>query len=289
MSDLEEGKENRSLSLLNLDNYNSIYSHSVSNVYEIFSSLLINFLENSKKTIYIKEQNYMHYVIENGINIIKNIFSIIYLYTKNLELTKQYTEKGYYIYCEFIGKVGDSNHKFLNLNAKDATLFVLKKTIYEINNTFKRNFKLSCDEKNYINQVEKINNLFTNIIIILLSANKTINLKYIDCEHIKNSNNIQIIPLHIMELLKKKLLDHYNINNVNNANNANDKYNNIVQHIRNKIDVLSTLFDENTCNDEKIKKLFHIINHNCEDMNENIYNDESKKEIYDNIYKFIVN
>ena len=39
-----------------------------------------------------------------------------------------------YYYIEFMCQIGDSSHSFLRLNSKDATLFVYKKTIFEMNN-----------------------------------------------------------------------------------------------------------------------------------------------------------
>ena len=59
---------------------------------------------------------------------------MLYMYTKNLEITMHHCKKAYCYYVEFIGQIGDDNHSFLQLNSKDATLFVYKKTIFEINN-----------------------------------------------------------------------------------------------------------------------------------------------------------
>ena len=58
------------------------------------------------------------------------------MYTKNIELTMFHSKKALYYYIEFIGQISDVSvhHSYLQLNSKDATLFVYKKTIYDINN-----------------------------------------------------------------------------------------------------------------------------------------------------------
>tara|TARA_B100000902_G_scaffold272817_1_gene258734 strand:- start:2185 stop:2874 length:690 start_codon:yes stop_codon:yes gene_type:complete len=63
------------------------------------------------------------------------------LYTKNLDLTVYHCQKSFYYYIEFIGQIGDSNHQFLQLNSKDAALFVLKKTIFEINEDYRKTYE----------------------------------------------------------------------------------------------------------------------------------------------------
>ena len=62
------------------------------------------------------------------------------MYTKNLDLTVYHCKKAYLFYVEFIGQIGDDNNSYLQLNSKDATLFVYKKTIFEINNEYRKQF-----------------------------------------------------------------------------------------------------------------------------------------------------
>ena len=51
-------------------------------------------------------------------------------------------------YVEFIGQIGDDNNSYLQLNSKrDATFFVYKKTIFELNNEYRKQFVLSETEK----------------------------------------------------------------------------------------------------------------------------------------------
>ena len=87
-----------------------------------------------------------------GIETISSVFKILLLYTKNLPLTIFHCQKSFYYYIEFIGQIGDSNHQFLQLNSKDATLFVFKKTVFEINSDHRKIFSSPIG-----NELEKFN------------------------------------------------------------------------------------------------------------------------------------
>ena len=90
---------------------------------------------------------------------------MLLLYTKNLELVNYHCQKSYYYYVEFIGQIGDDNHSFLQLNSKDATLFVYKKTIFEINNDFKKMFDSpSGSQLQLIENVRSLTNIYNCII-----------------------------------------------------------------------------------------------------------------------------
>lgn len=268
MSNINEKNDSSSLSLQCLDNYNSIYSHCVEDVYKIFTSIIIHFIENAKKSIYIKNQGYLHYVIKNGINVLHNVFSTIYLYSKNLEMTKQYTEKGYYIYCEFIGKVGDNNHKFLNLNSKDATLFVLKKTIYEINNTYKRNFDLSQQEKDYINKLNGYTNSFINILMILFEINQLVNINYEESDYIQKNKTIVVFSSSILEKIKQSIIK----NTI----------------IKSNLTILKKIIDCNKDDTEKLKQIYLLIKFCETQTNIKQYNEIIQEKIFNNICNVLI-
>ena len=44
------------------------------------------------------------------------------------------SKQAIFYYVEFIGQIGEDSQGFLQLNSKDAILFVYKKTIFDINN-----------------------------------------------------------------------------------------------------------------------------------------------------------
>jgi hypothetical protein len=57
-----------------------------------------------------------------------------------------------------MGQVGNENHSFLQLNSKDASLFVYKKTIFDINNEYRKQFE-ELEENTKI--IENVNLLIT--------------------------------------------------------------------------------------------------------------------------------
>lgn len=199
---MELNTKDTDLYLSNMDNYLINYTYPIEDVIQIFTSVIHNFLNHCEKAIYISNKQYLHYVIETGVDILHNVFSILYLYTKNLELAKQYTERGYYIYCEFIGKIGDSHHKYLQLTSKDASLFVLKKTIYDINHSYTRNFSLTDDEALYIDNIKQYSGLYIQCFKIFLSIHYNLNgPETID------ASAISLFPLHHLDELTGSILN----------------------------------------------------------------------------------
>jgi hypothetical protein len=100
--------------------------------------------------INIKNKQYYIFIFERGIETLIHIFSMIFYYTKNLELTFYHSQKAYYFYIEFIEQISDDNITFLQLSSRDALMFVYKKTIFEINNDHKKTNIYSTDEERKI-------------------------------------------------------------------------------------------------------------------------------------------
>src|SRR5210317_348621 len=87
------------------------------------------------------------------------IYNFLLLYTKNLDLTIYHTQKSILYYIEFIGQIGDDNHSFLKLNSKDATLFTYKKTIFDVNQEYRKEYEESKETKKRLKNLS----LFINV------------------------------------------------------------------------------------------------------------------------------
>ena len=83
------------------------------------------------------------------------LFNMLLLYTKNIDLTISHCNKALYYYIEFIGQIADDSHSYLQLNSKDATLFIYKKTIFELNSEHRKNYTLSKEDKIFDNRLFK--------------------------------------------------------------------------------------------------------------------------------------
>jgi hypothetical protein len=116
------------------------YKHELQNgTHEIFVryiSVIREFLAQCTDSIFVTNYTYYRYIILKGIETISHVFRIILLNTNNLEITCHHAQKAFYYYVEFIGQIGEETHTYLQLSSKDATLFVYKKTIYEIRKDF---------------------------------------------------------------------------------------------------------------------------------------------------------
>ena len=126
-------------SLQNLNNYYLNYNKRSTEIFTKYIGLITEYLVQITDNVYIKNHSYFKYIINKGIETISHVFNNILLYTKNLNITCFYSQKAYYYYSEFIGQISqiqDDNQSFIQLNCKDAILFVYKKTIFELNNDF---------------------------------------------------------------------------------------------------------------------------------------------------------
>ncbi len=121
------------------------------------------------------------------------------LYTNNIELVLYHTQKSFIYYIEFITQIGDENNNFLQLNSKDATLFVYKKTIFEINNDIRKDFSIKKDNREIL---DNINNY------ILLSKKIIDDFININDENIYKNIQNKILPI------LKKLIEVLFINNI---------------------------------------------------------------------------
>ena len=126
--------------LNNIENYNKEIDVPEHILFIKYIGLIHELIEYSVENIFIQKTEYLKYILITGIKNILYIFNFIILYTKNLDLTIYHTQKAILYYIEFIGQIGDDNHSFLKLNTKDATLFIYKKTIFDINNDFRKTY-----------------------------------------------------------------------------------------------------------------------------------------------------
>jgi hypothetical protein len=110
------------------------------------------------------------FIIMRGYETITNIFNIMLYYTKNLDLTFYHCQKAYYYYIEFIEQISKVDHIFLQLNSRDATTYVYKKTLYEIDDDVKK-VMLPCSNniKFSTEIIDENIKIFNNIFNFLLN------------------------------------------------------------------------------------------------------------------------
>jgi hypothetical protein len=238
-------------SLHNIENFNKNFTCSIGDITSKYSELIIEYLKFILENLKIKNEIYTKFIITRGLDTITNVFLNILLYTKNIDITYFHCQKSFYFYVEFVGQISEDEKMFLQLTSRDATIYVYKKTIFEINNEFKKiNNDSSCDSKEKIKIINSYINLYKSYI------NKIIE---------NNSEKTNIIYINIFEKISEKL----NRNFINK-----DKIEvlvNIVDKLYNNIENLNTFFEINQILVKKFIKNPNIL-------------DNKEKKIFDEVF-----
>ena len=155
--------------LLDITNYNKSITQKMlydsMNIYISIAGQCVQYLLKNLKTT---NKGYLIFIITRGLSTLQHIHNMIFMYTKNSNLLQHHLEKGYLYYVEFVSQIGEDTNSYIKLNSKDATLFVYKKTIYDINQEYRSEMKLTKADKSYVLKmktfIECYNLLFLNFI-----------------------------------------------------------------------------------------------------------------------------
>lgn len=156
--------------LNNVDNYKAIIQNTPCEILTKFTTVLIEYMRLISEKINIKNKQYYIFIFERGIETLIHIFSMIFYYTKNLELTFYHSQKAYYFYIEFIEQISDDTIIFLQLSSRDALMFVYKKTIFEINNELKKKcIPLTKDEQIIMSYIDVNTHIYKKLVKFILN------------------------------------------------------------------------------------------------------------------------
>lgn len=192
-------KENN-YSLHNLENYKNILNVSIEEIVKTYKEIIHDFLKFILENLKIKTNMYSKFIILRGVDTITNVFNIILYYTKNLELTFYHCQKSYYYYVEFIEQISEDQHVFLQLNSRDASTYVFKKTIYELKHDIIGNITF-CSDENKI-KLDNVNEYIFFLKNTLELIFQKINLEYHNLEKkIEIIKKIHVI-FNVISLLK---------------------------------------------------------------------------------------
>jgi len=184
-------------SLYNIENYNSNLISTINDILNKYNLLIIEYFKLNIKGI--REWG-------RGLETISHVFEIMLYYTKNLELTYYHSQKAFYFYGEFISQIIEDQNNYLQLSSKDATLFVYKKTIFEINAQIQKGVKILTELdktkldilNSYINILKTIceNKVPEHIALILENLNNPL--------LILDKENYELILLFIQRVSKEE-------------------------------------------------------------------------------------
>jgi hypothetical protein len=197
----------------------------------------INKLQTVVVEVLNEKDNYGIKYINVGIKTVLHIMYIIFINTKNIDVTSYYGKTSMTYYFEFINQISSKNtNDYINMTLQDAIIFVYKKTIFNLNSDYKNNNNNYNDDiilkqiftiNDIINMLHIYNNYspikYKNIIekIITISNNVDIYVvKQIISLLIDNNINIIKIFNFVNTLSKKKKII------INNSNIYKYNYNN---------------------------------------------------------------
>tara|TARA_Y100000816_G_scaffold140462_1_gene99491 strand:+ start:423 stop:1124 length:702 start_codon:yes stop_codon:yes gene_type:complete len=192
--------DSKELSLKNMDFYNDKINFSLKDVFFSLKMLLERYIECCYD---ISNINIEKHYLEKGINIIINVFKILLMYTRNLEIAKLYTSHSIYFFIEYINQITskESEIHFVNLSLNDAILYVYRKSIFEISDSYKKKFTL--DDKDNL-KLKKINyliilykSLFLHIFFVFDKNNES-----------EINENFKIMNIYFEKLFEKTLLNY---------------------------------------------------------------------------------
>jgi len=132
-------------SLNNIDNYREKIGDSFPDIVKKQIAVFVEYLHFISENNKIQTIGCNKYLLIRGLETISHVFHMILYYTKNSDLAFYHSQKAFYFYVEFIEQITDDKHTFLNLNSRDASLFVYKKTIFDVNNEYRKNMISNID------------------------------------------------------------------------------------------------------------------------------------------------
>tara|TARA_B100000902_G_scaffold394813_1_gene451967 strand:- start:214 stop:1113 length:900 start_codon:yes stop_codon:yes gene_type:complete len=251
----------------------------ISKYYILINQYLAFLIENIYDNININnDKRYRYYIILKGLEMLTNIMQITIMNTNNIDIAFYYCNKGYYYYIEFISQIdNDNNH--LELNIKDAIIFVYKKTIFEIKEPIGiiNNCNVNNNNIKKVETIRKMMDIVNNYVkifkikdIINLNINNEIYINsqiYIDKSLLKIINKLEnnykdeqqfsILVQNLYNIFKILLKVFNKINIINSENYSIDD----VLNFQLLINLIERLFIK-ICNCKQLIDFENIITYN---------------------------
>jgi len=164
-------------SISSVENYKATIDLGSIEIFANYIEIVCNYITYFRNTANVmKNVEYYKYVLLKGINTICHVFKILLLYSKNVDLVIHHCEKSFFYYIEFIRQIDEEGHDLLKLNSTDASYFVFKKTIYEINDDYRKKFT-QPEEKTEVNsdkmkitRLNKMIDIYNRLLVMVVHS-----------------------------------------------------------------------------------------------------------------------
>ena len=118
--------------LLNAANYKEDIQSDNHYILDKCALLITEYFVYLDEKVNVKNQTYFNYILMRGLDTIMHVFEGMLFHTKNVDLAFYHSQKAFYFYVEFIEQIMDTQNSFLKLSSRDASLFVYKRTLFEV-------------------------------------------------------------------------------------------------------------------------------------------------------------
>jgi hypothetical protein len=118
--------------LLNAANYKEEIQYDNHYILDKCALLITEYFVYLDEKVNVKNKAYFNYILVRGLDTIMHVFNGMLFYTKNVDLAVYHSQKAFYFYVEFIEQIMDTQNSFLKLSSRDASLFVYKRTLFEV-------------------------------------------------------------------------------------------------------------------------------------------------------------
>ena len=190
-------------SINNTDNYNMSCNIDLRNIINKYMEYINNFFLLIKDNTYFKQYSYSKYLIINGIQTASHVLNMLIIYTKNIDLTFHHIERSFIYYVEFINQIMINNGS-LNLNSKDASIFIYKKILYDIDDLHKKNINFDIELDTRLADLLELIGLYNNILYSYIDKFSNVNNINLTTDDnilkfkLKNSKNLDRKSLNLL-------------------------------------------------------------------------------------------
>jgi hypothetical protein len=118
------------------ETYKKEITDSIKDVIHVYTRIVVDYLHFMKKSNKIQKKQCFKFILYRGLETMTHVFNYILFSTKDLDVAESYAEKSMFYYLEFVSQINKDQHIFLQFTSRDAVIYVYKKTIYEVRQSF---------------------------------------------------------------------------------------------------------------------------------------------------------
>jgi len=228
-------------SLQNVENYKQSLDIDMKTINNKYIELVTDYLKFIVENIKVRNKKLARFIIIRGLDTITNVFLNIFYYTKNMDMTYFHCQKSFYFYVEFVGQITEEEKMFLQLTSRDATTYVYKKTVFEINNELKKISQSSDSEtyKNIFISIDKHIYLYKTYLFKIINCEEFMDTEYINnfINISKKINNLKLNNENLYTLCDIVDSLYYTIDNINHFFDINEG---LIKKVNKNVDKLKS-------------------------------------------------